>query len=116
MGGTDVEEGKTFAILSYVLMFVGLPFFLIPLIMRNNDFALYHAKQCLIVSLAMLVGVVISVPLIAVCVGVVLGILVGIAYYVFAIIGLINTCKGEAKPLPLIGKWGEDWFKGLRKA
>ena len=43
----EVEDGKIFAILSYVLNFVGLPFFLVPLIMRNNAFSLYHAKQCL---------------------------------------------------------------------
>ena len=40
----DVEEGRTFAILSYALSFISIPFFLVPLIMRNNEFSLYHAK------------------------------------------------------------------------
>ncbi|NQT92531.1 MAG: hypothetical protein HQ559_07205, partial [Lentisphaerae bacterium] len=44
----DVEEGKAFAVLSYALGIVGIPFFLVPLIMRNNEFSLFHAKQCLL--------------------------------------------------------------------
>jgi hypothetical protein len=47
-GSKEVEEGKAFAVLSYVLGLVGIPFFLVPLIMRNNEFSLFHAKQCLI--------------------------------------------------------------------
>ena len=50
------------------------------------------------------------------CVGAILLILVVVAFYVLAIIGLINSAKGATKPLPLIGKWGEEWFKGLKKA
>ena len=45
MGAEEIEEGKAMAVLSYVLSLAGLPFFIVPLIMRNNDFALYHAKQ-----------------------------------------------------------------------
>ena len=48
----EMEEGKAFAILSYVLNFLGIPFWLVPLIMRNNSFSLYHAKQYLILWLA----------------------------------------------------------------
>ena len=112
----DVEEGKVFAVLSYVLTFLGLPFFLIPLIMRNNNFSLYHAKQCLMIWLLGIVGGALSGVLMAVCVGAILLILVVVAFYVLAIIGLINSAKGATKPLPLIGKWGEEWFKGLKKA
>jgi hypothetical protein len=54
----EIEEGKAFAILSYVLSLIGLPFFLVPLITRNNAFSLFHAKQCLLLWLA---GVVVSV-------------------------------------------------------
>jgi len=111
----DVEEGKVFAILTYALSFVGLPFFLVPLIMRNNDFSLYHAKQCLILWLAGVVGSVLSSILMAVCIGAILLPIVLVFCLVLNIIGLINAVKAETKPLPLIGKWGEDWFKGIRK-
>jgi len=116
-GGTakDVEEGKVFAILTYALSFVGLPFFLVPLIMRNNDFSLYHAKQCLLLWLAGVVGSVLSSILMTVCIGAILLPIVLVFCLVLNIIGLINAVKAETKPLPLIGKWGEDWFKGIRK-
>ncbi len=115
MDPKEIEDGKPFAILSYALNFVGLPFFLVPLIMRNNEFSLYHAKQNLMLWLVGIVGGVISGVLIALCVGLLLFPLLTIFLLVLNIIGLINAIKGEAKPLPVIGKWGEDWFKGLRK-
>jgi len=115
-GNNEVEEGKVFAILSYALSFVGLPFFLIPLIMRNNEFSLYHAKQCLILWLAGLVGSVVSGILMVVCIGVFLWVAVCIFCLVLNVMGLINAIKLEMKPLPVIGKWGEDWFKGIKKA
>lgn len=111
-----VEEGKAFAILSYALSIIGLPFFLVPLIMRNNAFALYHAKQCLILWLAGIAAGVISGVLSLVCIGVVIGLLSMILFIVLCILGIINTSKGLMTPLPVIGKWGEDWFKGLTVA
>ena len=111
----EIQEGKTFAILSYALSLIGLPFFLVPLIMRNNNYSLYHAKQCLMIWLGAiaisLVGGILSV----VCVGVIVLIAGWIFLLVLDIMGLINAAKGLQKPLPVIGKWGEDWFKGLQK-
>lgn len=115
MAAKEIEDGKAFAVLSYVLSFVSLPFFLVPLIMRNNAFSLYHAKQCLLLWLAGIVVSIVCVPLMAVCIGFVLLPVAGIALFVLAIMGLINASKGEAKPLPMIGKWAEDWFKGIQK-
>jgi uncharacterized membrane protein len=112
----EIEEGKSFAVLSYVLSFIGLPFFLIPLIMRNNEYSLYHAKQCLILWIGGLVGGVVSGMLMAVCIGAILAPAVWIAMIVFCVMGLMNATKGLMKPLPLIGKFGEEWFKGLKKA
>jgi len=112
----DAEEGKAFAILSYVLSLIGIPFFLVPLIMRNNEFSLYHAKQCLLIWLAGVVLAVVSAPLMAVCIGVIIAPVGGVFLLVLCIMGLINATKLEAKPVPLIGKWAEDWFKGITKA
>lgn len=111
----DVEEGKAFAVLSYALGLVGIPFFLVPLIMRNNEFSLYHAKQCLVLWIAGIVGSVASSVLLFVCVGGVLGIAVLIAWVVLSILGIMASSKGETKPLMVIGQWGEDWFKGIQK-
>lgn len=112
----EMEEGKTFAILSYVLSFIGLPFFLVPLIMRNNEFSLYHAKQCLMLWICGIAVSVASTILMVICIGIVLAIVGGLALLVFNVLGLMNAVKGQMKPLPLIGKWGEEWFKGLKKA
>ncbi len=111
----EVEEGKAFAILSYVLSLIGLPFFLIPLIMRNNDFSLYHAKQTLMIWLVGIIGGVVSGILTFVCIGVILAVVLAIGLLVLTIMGLINAAQGQQKPLPIIGKWAEDWFKGLVK-
>ena len=118
--GKEAEEGKAFAILSYALNFVGLPFFLVPLIMRNNAFSLYHAKQCLIlwllgVASGVASGILIATVVLA-CVVPIIWLAVGIFCLVLNIIGLMNATKLETKPLPLIGQWAEEWFKGIRKA
>lgn len=112
----EIQEGKAFAVLSYALSLVGLPFFIVPLVMRNNAFALYHAKQCLMLWLGGIATGVVAAALSVICIGLVLGPILGIALVVLAIMGLINAAKEEVKPLPIIGKWGEDWFKGLQKA
>ncbi len=109
----DVQEGKTFAILSYALTLIGLPFFLVPLIMRNNTFALYHAKQCLMIWLGAIAISIVGSILSVVCIGIIILLAGWIFLVVLDIMGLINAVKGLQKPLPLIGKWAEDWFKGL---
>ena len=111
----DTEEGKTFAILSYALSLLGIPFFLVPLIMRNNEFSLYHAKQCLILWLAGLAVSVVGSLLMVVCIGAILLVAGWIFLLVLDIMGLVNAVQGLTKPLPIIGKWGEEWFKGITK-
>ena len=109
----DVEAGKAFAILSYVLSLIGLPFFLVPLIMRNNTFALYHSKQCLMIWLFGLAGAVLASLLVVVCIGFLVYPVVGVFMLVFLILGLINAINGQAKPLPIIGGLAESWFAGI---
>jgi len=115
MAAQEVADGKAFAVLSYVLSLIGLPFFLVPLIMRNNAFSLYHAKQCLMLWLVGIVGGILSAVLAVVCIGVVLGLLLAVFGLVLTIMGIINASNGVVKPLPVIGRWGEDWFKGIVK-
>jgi uncharacterized membrane protein len=111
----DVEAGRAFAILSYALSFIGLPFFLVPLIMRNNEFSLYHAKQCLILWLAGLAVSIVGGILTILCIGLVILLAGGIFLLVLNIMGLINAINGEQKPLPVIGVYADQWFKGITK-
>jgi uncharacterized membrane protein len=118
----EVSAGKVLAILSYVINFLRIPFFLVPLIMRNDRFSLYHAKQCLGLWLAFLatavviwsftlvtcgIGAIISLP----CFGVLI-----IGAIVLDIIGLVHALNGECKPMPIVGGFSERWFKGIEVA
>jgi len=111
----EVEDGKAFAILSYALSFISIPFFLVPLIMRNNSFALFHAKQCLMIWLAGIAVGVVGGILTVVCIGVILLLVGGIFLLVLNVMGLLNAIQGQTKPLPLIGQYAEQWFKGISK-
>jgi len=84
--------------------------------MRNNEFSLYHAKQNLILWLFGVIGSVVSSILMMICIGAILWIVVAVAWVVFSVMGIVASNKGEPKPIPLIGKWGEEWFKGIKKA
>jgi uncharacterized membrane protein len=110
----DIENGKTFAILCYVLSFIGLPFFIVPLIQQNNGFALFHAKQVMLLWLA---GIALGIAgvLTLICIGPIVAILGVIGLLVLSIVGLVSALKGETKPVPLIGKFAEEWFKGIQK-
>ena len=112
----EVEEGRTFAILSYALGLIGVPFFLVPLIMRNNEFP--HTTPSSVSMLAlcgMAVGLVGTILTPVFCIGIILWIAGSVFILVLDIMGLVNAVKGEQKPLPVIGKYADDWFKGLKK-
>ncbi|MEM3374054.1 MAG: hypothetical protein QXE31_02415 [Candidatus Woesearchaeota archaeon] len=99
------DDGKTIAIISY-LTWIGL---LIAFIMNNekkDEFAKFHIRQSLLLTL---LGIALSfvfwLPLI--------GWALSIAFIVFWIMGLISAINGEEKELPVIGKYAQEWFKGL---
>lgn len=104
----EIDEGKVFAILSYIIPIL----FIVPLIQKNNAFSLYHAKQVMLLIIASLaIGFVNVIP----CLGQIVWAVGALFLFVLGIIGLINAIKGEAKPIPLIGKFAEEWFKGITK-
>ncbi|MDA3874869.1 MAG: DUF4870 domain-containing protein [Kiritimatiellae bacterium] len=109
----EIEAGKTFAILSYALSFVGLPFFLVPVIMRENRYSLFHAKQSMMIWLAGIISGAVSAILTVICIGPIIAMVAGIILLVLNIMGLIQSINGQAKPLPLIGPYAVKWFKGL---
>ena len=53
--------------------------------------------------------------LIVVCIGALLLPAGGIFLLVLDIMGLVNAVKGRAQPVPVIGKYADDWFKGITK-
>ncbi len=93
----EVSSGKTMAIIAYLIFFI-------PLLMddmRNNKFVMYHTEQAIaLFILNIVLGIVATIT----C-GI--GLILYIAWLVFLIMGIMNASKGEIKPLPLIGQFGE---------
>jgi len=84
--------------------------------MRNNEFSLYHAKQCLMLWLAGMALCAVCIPLtVIMCIGLVLLPIGSVVLLILNIIGLIHAINSEQKPVPIIGNFAEEWFKGLKK-
>jgi len=97
------DESKVWAFLAYLLGIIG--FVLVLLVKKHDKFAMYHAKQSLVLFI---LGVVINiagmVPFVGWFVILPIG---GIFVLVLWIIGMVNAAMGHKKPLPIIGKYGE---------
>ncbi len=90
-----IEEGKFFAVISYVgfLCVVSL------LLKKDNEFVLFHAKQGLVLFVAEAVVFVVSViPLL----GWLLGILGFLCFSALSVWGVIEALKGNVFRLPLV--------------
>jgi uncharacterized membrane protein len=94
-----MDEGKLYAILAYVLNIVG--FILVLVAKKDNKFAMFHAKQSLVLSIGWIIAWVFIgvIPLIGPFVG---GLLL-VALFVLWIMGIINAASGAEKNLPVIG-------------
>lgn len=97
----DVDENKIFAALAYFG-----PLFLVTLLLKKDSpFALYHAKQGLVLFvLSVAIGFLSSLPIIGWFLIAPIG---SLLVLIFFIMGLFNALSGETKPLPLIGEYGE---------
>lgn len=105
-GGFDA---KTIAIIAYLTL-IGL---VIAFLMNNekkDPFASYHIKQSLGLTVAglalMIVGM---VPIL----GWLISFLGSIFLLVLWVIGLVNAINLKEKPVPLLGKYFEDWFRSI---
>lgn len=93
----DVSANKVMAILAYFGILVLIPLFAA----KESKFARFHANQGLILLICEAVIFFIGrIPGVSA-----LAWILNIAVGVFAIIGIINAAKGEAKPLPFIGNF-----------
>jgi uncharacterized membrane protein len=93
----DVNNGKTMAIVAYLVFFV-------PLLMddmKRNNFVMYHVEQSIVLLIFNLIAGVIG----GITCGI--GLILYIPYIIFLIMGIMNASKGECKPIPMIGQFGE---------
>ena len=115
----DIQQNKVMAVLAYLSWLVLVPI----LAAKESKFARFHANQGLVLAIAEIVlgivngvisailGALTAIPAIGVLFGI-LSVLVGIVFWVlgivcfiFSILGIINAAQGQAKELPLIGKF-----------
>lgn len=94
----DIASNKVMAVLAYLGIL-----FIVPLVAApNSPYAKFHANQGLLLFLLEIAaGVLAIIPFvgwIATAIGTV-------ASIVFFILGIVNAVKGQAKELPIIGKY-----------
>ena len=100
------SNAQMIAIVSY-LTFIG---WIIAFVLYQNDkseFAIYHIRQSLGILILGIIGwVIFLIPI--------LGWLCAIFLFVMWIMGLIYAAQGESKPVPLLGQFFQDIFKGIQ--
>ena len=99
---TSKEKNTGMAILAYILFFI-------PLLTeaKKDPFVKYHIKQGLLVFIAwIIVGVLSSILPWGLWM---IEQLLSLAVFVLMVIGIMSAAKGEEKPLPVIGKFGEQF-------
>lgn len=100
--GPTKRKNTGMAILAYIIFFI-------PLLTeaKKDPFVKYHIKQGLLIFIGWILVSAISwvLPF-----GLwTIGQLLNLAVFVLMIIGIMAAAKGEEKPLPLIGKLGEQF-------
>jgi len=100
------SNAQMIAIVSYLTL-IG---WVIAFVLYQNDkseLAIYHIRQSLGILILGIVGwVVFWIPII--------GWAAGIFLFVLWLMGLIYAAQGEARPIPLIGNFIQDLFKGIQ--
>ncbi|MCL1838508.1 MAG: DUF4870 domain-containing protein [Propionibacteriaceae bacterium] len=107
----DIQQNKMYAILAYLGILWLVSFLAGP---KNSPFLKFHLNQGLVLHICGIGGYIAAVILSAILtaiswtlltVGSLIMAAVGIAYLVFAIMGIVNANQGKMTPLPLIGGW-----------
>ena len=95
-------DGKTKAIVAHIT-WIGWLIALIINSSEKDEIASFYIRQLLGIYLFSLV--ISFVPLINI-----VGWIIGIVFWILSLIGSIN---GEMKETPIVGKYFQDWFKGI---
>ncbi len=98
------DDGKMWAFLAYLLSIIG--FVLVLLLKKDNKFAMYHAKQSLVLFI-LAIGISIIGSIIPVIGWFIILPIGNLVILVLWIIGIINALGGKEKPLPLIGGFAD---------
>ena len=96
----EIQEGKVFAVIAYLWILC-----LVPLLLKKeNKFALFHAKQGLVLFICeialWLIGI---IPIL----GWLISILGSLACGILALVGIIQALMGNYWKMPLLGDYAE---------
>jgi len=95
---SSISEDKLWAILSYIFILWIFPLWVIK---PRNEYAVYHAKQGLVLFIAsVIISFVSAIPVL----GWIIGPIASIILFVLWIIGIVNAATDKKKPVPLIGQ------------
>lgn len=97
------KESRFLAFLAYLLSIAG--FLLVYFLKRHDRFAMYHAKQSLVLFIAY-VAVWIAAKILGVIpfLGVFISAILWLMLVVLWVVGMIHALTGEEKPIPIIGE------------
>ncbi len=95
-------DGKTKAIVAHIT-WIGWIIALILNSSQKDEITSYYIRQTLGIYLFTLLVSIIPVLNI-------IGWIIGIIFWIMSLIGAIN---GEMKETPIVGKYFQDWFKGI---
>ena len=111
-----VDSGKTMALVSHLSNLCGLPLFLLPMMSKDNAYALHHAKQAGTVYVANLLLLVLL--LIATCItfGLVSPLFSAVPMIglVAGVIGGLKAWEGEVYEFPYVAKYTERIFGNVQ--
>ena len=100
---SSTEKNTGMAVVAYLLFFV-------PLLTdaAKDPFVKFHVKQGLLIVCGLVATAVIGwIPVI----GWIIAMIAPLLIFVLWIIGILNAVAGKKEPLPVIGKYAEEWFK-----
>jgi len=104
--GKDNSDSKLFALLGVALTIIG--YIIVMLARKEDKYAVYYAKQGLILFIACMIAWVIGlvlgwIPIL----GPVIGWILNIILIALWIIGIVYSLSGEEKEIPVIGQFAK---------
>lgn len=111
----SIEEGKPLAWLSYL----GLLFLIPLLVLKENKFAQFHAKQGVAFFIGWVIGFIALliitfilgfIPIIGLILNTLLWILFWIFFVIMAILGIVNSLQGKYWRMPIFANFTQKLF------
>lgn len=109
------EQGKLWAIASHASPLLGLPVWIVPLVLRDDAFALYHAKQAGVVGIGFFVSFFVIMAFSVVTCGIGTFFLpLLLVWWIPGILGVISALNGKCEPIPVLGAFADRFFGGIQ--